>query len=66
MSRSARSKDNAMIAQARRLRALERPEFREPSEPRRSADGATSFPVKAVDGETSRLVEEFLAKRGRG
>jgi hypothetical protein len=48
----------------RRLRSAARPEPRETA-PRLPPDGATSFPVKRVDPDTKRLIDEALAARGR-
>jgi hypothetical protein len=47
--------------EAARQRALNRPELREDSSPRASAAGVTSFPVKAENEETRRLIEDFRA-----
>lgn len=51
------------VAKAKRARALERNEFRTPSEPRVAPDGATSAPIKAEDPETRRLIDEAIARR---
>lgn len=48
---------------ARRDGAMARPELRLESEKRESPAGATSFPVKASDPETERLVREFMERR---
>lgn len=58
------SKQQAKQSQARRSSALSRPELREATAPRRSPQGATSFPVKAVDDDTRRLIDAALKKRG--
>ncbi len=63
MPRNHRAKEILRIAKAKRQSALERKEFAYPSEARVSADGATSFPVKSADPETSRMVAEYLEKR---
>ena len=64
MPRNHRAKEILKIAQAKRQSALERNEFKYPSEARVSAAGATSFSIKDVDPETSRMIADFLAKRG--
>ena len=64
MPRNHRAKEILKIAQAKRQSALERNEFKYPSEARVSAAGATSFSIKDVDPETSRKSPDFLAKRG--
>ena len=63
MPRNHRAREILKIAQAKRQSALERNEFKYPSEARVSAVGATSFPIKDVDPETSRMIADFLAKR---
>ena len=64
MPRNHRSKEILRIAKAKRQSALERKEFAYPSEARVSAASPTSFPVKAVDDETARLIAEYVDKRG--
>lgn len=56
---------NLKKAKARRATALERNEFRVPSEPRTAPAGATSFPIKAEDPALRRMIDEAVAKRGR-
>lgn len=51
------------IQKARRQLALDRPELRQPSEARTSPVGPTSYPIKAEDPETRRLIDEALARR---
>lgn len=51
------SAKNTKRSKERRRTALERQEFREPSVPREPATGPTSFPVKAVDEPTQRLID---------
>lgn len=51
------------VAKARRQTALERNEFRYPSEPRVPADSATSFPVKAEDPELRKMIDDAIARR---
>jgi hypothetical protein len=63
MPRKLRGREVEKIARTKRTTALERAEFRYPSEARVAADSPTSFAVKAADPQTSSLVEEFLAKR---
>jgi hypothetical protein len=53
---------NAKTSKEKRRAALERMELRESSAPREFA-GVTSFPVKVLDAETARLIEDFKAKR---
>ena len=63
MPRNHKAKEILRIAKAKRQSALERNEFRYPSEARIPAAGVTSFSVKDCDPEVSRMVAEFLAKR---
>jgi len=58
------AKETSRQAKAKRDVALERGEFRYPSEARVAAASPTSFPVKAEDAETRRLIDEALARRG--
>lgn len=51
------------LAKAKRAHALERNEFRTPSEPRVAPDGATSAPIKAEDPEVRKMIDEALARR---
>ncbi len=64
MPRNHRAKEIEKIAKAKRQSALERGEFRRPSEARVSAASQTSFAVKTLDDETSRLIAEYVEKRG--
>jgi hypothetical protein len=64
MPRNHKAKEIAKIARAKRDTALERAEFRYPSEARVSADSPTSFAVKDVDAGTAAMIADFLAKRG--
>lgn len=64
MPRNITHRENKMRATAKRDSALARNEFRYPSEPRKAAASATSFPVKAVDPTARALIDEFLAKNG--
>jgi hypothetical protein len=57
------TKADPRLARLRRDTALLRAELRGPSEARVSPAGLTSFPIKAEDPETKRMVEEFLARR---
>lgn len=66
MPRDNRARTNQLVARERRAFALERNEFRYPSEKRTAAAGATSFPLKAEDPEVRRLIDEALARRRRG
>lgn len=52
-----------LIARERRQRALNRTELRYASEPRAPAQGSTSFPVKVIDPEVQRMIDEALAKK---
>ena len=63
MPRNHKAKEILRIAKAKRQSALERNEFRYPSEARIAAAGVTSFSIKDRDPEVSRMVAEFLAKR---
>ena len=65
MPRDYRPKEAEKKAKARRHFALARLELRGPSEPRTAPTGATSFPVKAMDPETQRLIDEALKRKGR-
>ena len=55
--------ETAKRFRARRDFALDRLELRQPSVPRVSADSPMSFPVKAEDGMTRQLIEDFRSKR---
>ena len=48
---------------ALRDRAMARPELRLAGSPRAPAAGPMSFPVKAPDANTARLVADFLARK---
>lgn len=50
-------------AKLKRSLALARSELRQPTEPRVSASSPTSFPVKAVDPDVTRMVEDFMRRR---
>lgn len=63
MPRGMRARENALRARAKRQGALDRVELRGPSEPRQSAAGATSAPIKTTDPETTRLIADALARR---
>lgn len=63
MPRDMRADENRKRAKARRDFALERNEFRYPSEPRIAPDGPTSFPLKADNIDDRRLIDEALARR---
>jgi hypothetical protein len=43
--------------------ALDRPELRIATTPRRPAASPTSFPIKAEDPDTRRIIDEALARR---
>lgn len=58
--------ENEKRAKARRAGALARNEFRYPSSPRTSPEGATSFPVKAEDPATRAAIDAFLARQKGG
>ena len=64
MARNHTAKEIFKIARAKRQSALERGEFKYPSEARVSAASPTSFAVKTVDDETSKLIAEYVEKRG--
>lgn len=63
MPRDYRANENERKAKARRAHALSRTELGQPTTPRTSAAGPTSMGIKAIDPETTRMVEEFLAAR---
>ena len=63
MSRRYSASEKAKRVRARQDFALERKELRQPSEPRTMPAGPTSFPLKAEDEATRRLIDEALAKR---
>lgn len=64
MTRTLKAHEREKRAKARRETALARVELREPSSPRSTADGATSFPIKARDPDVAAAVAAFLAKKG--
>jgi hypothetical protein len=64
MPRDYKAAENQKRAKARRMGALARNELREPSVPRESPVGATSFPVKKIDMATAEAVKAFLDRRG--
>lgn len=61
MARSYREAENQRRAKALRDQALARNELRQPSEPRESAAGATSFPVKKINTASAEAIARFLA-----
>jgi hypothetical protein len=63
MPRNHKANEVMRIAKAKRQSALERAEFRYPSEARLPAAGVTSFPVKDLDAGTAAMIADFLAKR---
>lgn len=63
MTRRYNSKESARKARAKRDLALERLEFRLPSEPRAAPTGPTSFPVKIMDESIRALIDAELARR---
>lgn len=66
MPRDHKANENRKRAKARRDGALQRIELLWPSEPRESAAGATSFPVKARSENDDALIRDFLARKGGG
>jgi len=62
MSRRYSAGEKAKRARAKHELALERSEFRYPSQPREAAAGATSFPLKVSDPEVDRLIREYQEK----
>lgn len=62
MPRDYRAAENMRRAKALRDQALARNELREPSSPRESAVGATSFAVKKTDAATERAIAEYLRR----
>jgi len=65
MPRDMRASEIAKLSKLNRIRALARNELRGPSEPRVSAAGATSFPMKARDPKESAMIEAFLAAKNQ-
>jgi hypothetical protein len=63
MPRDYRAQENRLRARAARSRALNRTELRYASEPRAPAQGSTSFPVKVIDPEVQRMIDEAIAKK---
>lgn len=63
MTRRYSPKESARKAKAKRDLALERLEFRSPSEPRTAPVGLTSFPVKAEDSLIRAMIDAELARR---
>lgn len=63
MTRNIGARRKTNVAKVRRATALERNEFRYPSEPRTAPAGATSFPVKATSESDRKLIDEALAAR---
>ena len=53
------------IQKADRQLALDRPELRQASVARTAPTGPTSYPIKAEDPDTRRLIDEALARGGR-
>jgi hypothetical protein len=64
MPRDYRAHENAKMAKAKRMLALERNELRGPGTPHVSAAGPTSAPIKLADANDAALIEAFLRKRG--
>lgn len=60
-----RDRADEKLAKFRRAKALDRNEFRHPSEPRTPAAGITSFPVKAEDPAVRAMIDEALERRGK-
>lgn len=52
------------MAKLKRADALDRPEIRGPSVPRRAAAGVTSAALKVEDPDVRRMIDEALARRG--
>lgn len=65
MPRDYRARENAKRTKARRDFAIERRELRGDSHPRRPTASPTSFPLKAEDPVTRKLIDEALAFRRR-
>jgi hypothetical protein len=66
MGRHDNSKRSALTSKARRDFALSRLELRGPSEERQAPASVTSFPVKKIDTDLQKLIDEALAKRRGG
>jgi hypothetical protein len=60
-----KKKTDFRTLRARRDSAMARPELRAESERREAPAGATSFPIKVASAEDSRLVADFLARKGQ-
>jgi len=58
---SRRRPDAGLSAKARRDRAMQRPELRQPSAPRIFPAGATSAPIKAENPELRRMIDAAVA-----
>lgn len=54
---------NEKARAAKRDIAMGRSELRHPSSPREAPDGPVSFPSKAVDDDTRRMIDEAVARR---
>ncbi len=63
MARNYTPGENAKRAQGRRQFALDRVEFRRPSEPRMPAAGPISAPLKARVDADDGLIRDFLKRR---
>ena len=64
MPRDLNARENEKRAKAKRQRALDRGEFRGPSQSRAPTTAPTSFPLKApVDAATHRMIDEEIARR---
>lgn len=66
MPRHFNRRETMLKARAARQRALSRPELRRDEGVERiSASGLISAPIKAENPDDRRLIDEFLARRGR-
>lgn len=63
MPRDMSAGENRKRAKAKRDFALSRPEMLLPTTPRTAPVGATSMPIKAVDAQTTAMIEQFLARK---
>jgi hypothetical protein len=66
LTRRYSASETSRRAKAKRDKALERGEFRAPSEARVAPSGATSFPIKAEDEAIRALIDAKLAAMAKG
>lgn len=66
MPRRLSARESGMKAKALRDQALRRPELGYATEPRESAAGATSYPVKKIDTASADAIARFMESKQRG